>query len=139
LWERGFKGWRNGFLPIREIKRLNNYEFNGTPIALSSDPNPNAQPNWLVVIILCGLAATLCGFICGFRPKRDPLRKEAMYESLLAFVALGIAFVSGAMIVTDGFSWILSSIAVASAIYSVVLLWESGTSRSRKVDSRAIE
>ena len=101
----GFKGWRHGFLPIGEIKRLNAYEINGRPIRLSSGPNPNAQPNWLVVTILCGLAAALCGFVFGFRPKYDRRRKEAIAESLVAFLALGLAFAVGSMILVEGFSW----------------------------------
>ncbi len=135
----GFKGWRNGFLPIREIKRLNNYEINGRPIKLTSGPNGNAQPNWLVVIVLCGLAVALCGFMFGFRPKSDPRRKNAMYGSFLAFGALGLAFLLGAINVILDFSWKGSGSAIVLAIFSAVLLWASPTSRSRQVDSKATE
>ena len=78
---RVFKGWRNGFLPIHEIKRLNNYEINGTPIKLSSGPNPNARPNWLVVLLLIAFTALLCGLILGHRPSTFSARRKLLLEA----------------------------------------------------------
>ena len=118
----GFMGWKNGFMPILEIKRLNDRELKFGV----------AQPNWLVVIFLVGLAVSVSSFIFGFRPKGDPLRKEAMIESVLAFTALGLATVSSSVIVIYGFSWRVMGRTVVLALFGIVLLWLSRTSRSRR-------
>ena len=130
---RGFKGWRNGFLPIHEIKRLNNYEINGTPIKLSSGPNPNARPNWLVVLLLIACTALLCGLILGHRPSTFSARRKLLLESCGGFALLGLAGIEIARLQIDGFSWKFVILGVIASLGGLFLLWESVSARSAQV------
>lgn len=134
-----FQGWKNGFLFIREIDRLNNYKLTFIPKGLTSGPHPHAKPKWLVNIALISCVVVLCGFIFGWRPKGNPSRKEAMRESLTGFAALGLAFVLGEQMVIYGFSWKLLGLAVLSALGGLFFLWASAPSEPRPIDSKATE
>jgi hypothetical protein len=127
-----FKGWKNGFLPIDEIKRLNNYEINGTPIKLSS--GGNAQPNWLVVLLLIACTALLCGLILGHRPPIFSARRKLLLEACGGFVLLGLAGVEIARLQIDGFSWMLVILSVIASLGGLFLLWESVSARSAEVE-----
>ncbi len=134
-----FKRWKNGFLFIREIGRLNNYQLTTVPKGLTSGPHPHAKPNWLVNIGLTCCIVVVCGFIFGWRPKGDRSKKEAMAESLAGFAALGVAFMLGCTMVIYGFSWKPSGLAILSALGGLFLLWASAPSGSRGTDSKPTE
>ena len=127
-----FVEWRNGFLPIRDITRLNNYKTINIPKGLTSGPNRYANPKWLVSISLVCCVVSVCGFMFGWRPKGDPSKKEAMSESFWAFTALGLASLLGGIAVIYGYAWKPAGLAVVSALLGIVLLWSSGTTRRRQ-------
>ncbi len=134
-----FKGWKSGFLFIREIDRLNKYQLTTVPKGLTSGPHPHAKPNWTVNIILNGCIVVVCGFIFGWRPKGDPRKREAMAESFAGFAALGVAFALGGTMVIYGFAWKHSGLAILSALGGLCLLWASASSGLGGTDLKSTE
>lgn len=89
-------GWQQRFMPVWQVRELHNQE---SPVSSGRA----GQPNWLVVMLLAGAAALLCGIVVGYRPRTFPGRGRVLGQACWGFVGLACAGMLSAMIAVEGF------------------------------------
>lgn len=89
-------GWQQGFMPVWQVRELHKQD---SPVSSGRA----GQPNWLVVMLMAGGAALLCGFVVGYRPRTSPGRSRVLAQACGGFVVLACAGMFSAMIAVEGF------------------------------------